>query len=233
MKSRIYLFFAIISVAGMLAMSGCHPFDEETPRGRTGTLNGHEWVDFGLPSGTCWATCNVGANSREEYGDYFAWGETTTKGTYTWENLMYYDYDGRVFTKYNGIDNKSVLEARDDAATANWGVGWRMPTIDEIQELSLYTSYTEKIVNGVKGCLITGGLGGIINSIFLPYAGSRNGYNDIDNGIGTRGLYWSSSNDTVPWTADYAFSFASSLGAYSTYDRYKGYSVRPVCRPLN
>lgn len=233
MKSRIFLFLAIVSVAGMLAMSGCHPFDEETPRGRTGTLNGHEWVDFGLPSGTCWATCNVGANSREEYGDYFAWGETTTKGTYTWENLMYYDDDGRVFTKYNGFDNKSVLEARDDAATANWGVGWRMPTIDEINELILYTSYTEKIVNGVKGSLITGGLDGI-NSIFLPYAGYRDRDRDSDDCfVGIRGFYWSSSNDTLPWRASDAFYFATDLGTSSTYDRYKGYSVRPVCKPLN
>ena len=115
MKSRIFLFFTIVSVAGMLAMSGCHRDDDEQNGGNdrnnrtTGTLNGHDWVDFGLPSGTKWATCNVGANSPKEYGTKFAWGETTAKNNYEWSNYLY--CTGGYVTKYCG--------------DPECGVGWR------------------------------------------------------------------------------------------------------------
>ncbi|MBQ1731280.1 MAG: hypothetical protein II037_03630, partial [Bacteroidales bacterium] len=91
-----------------------------------GTLNGHDWVDLGLPSGTRWATCNVGASSPEGYGTYFAWGETFNKAMYDWDTYIY--YNGSSFTKYNDSDNLVVIQPSDDAATIIWGEGWRMPT---------------------------------------------------------------------------------------------------------
>ena len=101
----------------------------------SGTVNGHEYVDLGLPSGTLWATCNIGANTPEEYGDYFAWGETQTKDTYSWSTYQYANgtfWQDPQLTKYctdanygyNGFtDNLTTLQASDDPATANWGSG--------------------------------------------------------------------------------------------------------------
>ena len=102
------------------------------------------WVDLGLPSGTLWATCNVGANAPEEYGDYFAWGETQSKDYYYWDTYQYCMGSSATMTKYcnksnygyNGFtDNLTTLLPEDDAATANWGTDWRMPTRDEWDEL--------------------------------------------------------------------------------------------------
>ena len=107
----------------------------------TGTENGHDYVDLGLPSGTKWATCNVGATAPEEYGDYFAWGETEPKTTYNWDTYKWCNGSEDTFTKYNTkssygtVDNKTQLELADDAARANWGGQWRMPTDAEWTEL--------------------------------------------------------------------------------------------------
>ncbi len=100
----------------------------------TGTENGHVWVDLGLPSGTKWATMNVGANSPEESGDFFAWGETSMKNDYGWENQKYWIDDSVKFSKYvtnsqyGNKDGKKELDLEDDAAYVNWGKGWRMPS---------------------------------------------------------------------------------------------------------
>ena len=90
-----------------------------------------EYVDLGLPSGTLWATTNIGATSPEEYGDYFAWGETTTKSDYSWETYFDID-DGFSFKKYNNDGGLTELLPEDDAATANWGSEWQMPSDDQI-----------------------------------------------------------------------------------------------------
>ena len=116
--------------------------------------NGHEYVDLGLPSGTLWATCNVGATKPEEYGDYFAWGETVPKDEYSWKTYKWEEYvvnnDGTykvVIKKYNNnnmygnTDNKSELDLDDDAAYANWGNNWRMPSIEQIRELRNYCDW--------------------------------------------------------------------------------------------
>ncbi|MCQ2319676.1 MAG: hypothetical protein MJZ90_12290 [Bacteroidales bacterium] len=101
----------------------------------------HEYVDLGLPSGLLWATCNVGADSPEDYGDYFAWGETETKSDYDWDTYKWCNGSYNTLTKYNTkssygtVDNKTTLELSDDAARANWGGSWRMPTEAEFQEL--------------------------------------------------------------------------------------------------
>ena len=124
----------------------------------------HEYVDLGLPSGTLWATYNVGANSPEEYGDYFAWGETQPKDTYTWSTYQYANggspWGNPNLTKYcansqygyNGyVDDLTILLPEDDAATANWGSNWRMPTQEEWWELGSNTTHTWTTQNGVNG----------------------------------------------------------------------------------
>ena len=131
MKKTLVLAMALAAVC---IMPSCekNPKPNETT---TGTLNGHEYVDLGLPSGTLWATCNVGADTPESYGDYFAWGETEPKTTYDWSTYKYcvgeYDrltkYCSDTTYGYNGFtDNLYVLQLSDDAASVNWGEGWRM-----------------------------------------------------------------------------------------------------------
>ncbi len=153
----------------------------------------HEYVDLGLPSGTLWATCNVGASAPEQYGDYFAWGETEPKEVYNWETYKWCNGSDDTFTKYctnseyGKVDGKTVLDPQDDAAFVNWGLGWRMPTEAQIYELSSYCSSTRTEVNGVKGRLITGRNG---NSIFLPGSGE---WNNGGGAGGYSGNYWSCS----------------------------------------
>ena len=155
----------------------------------------HDWVDLGLPSGTLWATCNVGANSPEEYGDYFAWGETEPKdeygwGTYkwcngTWDSLTKYNQDSGF--GYKGfIDTLTELLPEDDAAIVNWGSDWQMPSRDQFKELidSRYTTTEWTMQNGVNGRKIRGKNG---YSIFLPAS-------DVLGATNKKyGFYWSSS----------------------------------------
>ncbi len=167
----------------------------------------YEYVDLGLPSGTLWATCNVGANSPEEYGDYFAWGETTPKDVYEWQNykLAHWVYDTisdhfyhvveeRWFKYYNWnwINNTSVkgdgkteLELEDDAAYVNMSSNWRTPTLEQLQELVEECNWERTQRNGVYGYLVTGRNG---KSMFMPAAGGRSSrlYND-----GRCAYYWS------------------------------------------
>lgn len=194
-------------------------------------ING-DWVDLGLPSGILWATHNVGASTPEGYGDYFAWGETVSKTTYNWDTYKYGYLDnegfGR-FTKYvvdacyGPVDNLSILEPMDDAATVNWGNGWRMPTYWNWLELRNYTTNIWTTQNGVNGRLFTGNNG---KSLFLPAAGSK--YPEGLTGAGTHGHYWSSSLYSGGFYS-YNFEFSSTSSPYPTQDqRYEGYTVRPV-----
>lgn len=197
---------------------------------------GREYVDLLLPSGTLWATCNVGASSPEDFGQHFKWG--ITKGyaqneshCFDWFTYPMCTYDGDwtfILHKYvtdsfwGTVDNKTTLDSKDDAATANWGTEWRMPTAEELKELcnSQYTIYSEVTVNGVPGFKITSKRNG--NSIFFPFAGQRE--ETSIKYVGESGSYWSSTvaesniGATVLWNGVY----------YSTSDRYKGLSVRPV-----
>jgi len=156
--------------------------------------NGHECVNLGLPSGTLWATSNVGATTPEGYGDYYAWGETTTKSTYDWST--YFDtndgsYNGS-FTKYNDDGGKTVLEPEDDAAHVNWGGSWRMPTHAEWQELLDNCTWTWTTQNGINGYKVTSIKAGYTDKfIFLPAAG--NFYESGLYDVGSDGNYWSSS----------------------------------------
>ena len=197
--------------------------------------NGHAYVDLGLPSGLLWATCNVGASSPEEYGSYFAWGETTTKSSYDWSNLKYRtsgdSYSNVKFSKYNTVrkygpvDNKTVLDLSDDAARANWGGSWRMPTQKEWQELKNNCTWTWTTQNGKNGYKVTSNKNG--NSLFLPAAGYRNG-SSLDD-AGSYGIYWSaslySSDPYDAWRLDFGSGYVDpSNGNF----RYGGRSVRPV-----
>ena len=175
----------------------------------TGTVNGHAWVDLGLPSGTRWATCNVGASTPTAYGNYYAWGETTTKSSYTEDNYTY-------------SSNPTTLPSSADAATANWGSGWRMPTYDEMYELQSNCTVTLTTQSGVNGRLFTGPNG---NSIFLPAAGYR--YDSELNGAGSYGYYWSSSlrNTDYAWELYFDSDRCVVIISY----RYYGFTVRPVC----
>ena len=181
----------------------------------------HEYVDLGLPSGLLWATCNVGADTPEAYGDYFAWGETTPKDTYNWDT--YQHYNGSDLTKYTGSDGLTTLEPSDDAATANWGSAWRMPTQAEFQELLDNTTVTWTQQGGVNGRLFTATNG---NSLFLPAAGGR--WFDELNDVGIYGNYWSSSLYTVGPSYAWLFYFYSFNFGMSDFNRGYGQSVRAV-----
>ena len=192
--------------------------------------NGHEYVDLGLPSGTLWATCNVGATEPEEYGDYFAWGETKPKTKYTWDNYKWYNGSGGV-TKYNNndmygpVDNKTTLSPSDDAAFANWGGYWRMPTSLELTDLINNCNWVWTTKKGVNGYRITSNVNG--NSIFLPAAGYYT--NDSLYAAGLFGAYFSSSlGAESPMNAYYIWLHSGSV-VHMEINRTGGKSVRPVC----
>jgi len=192
----------------------------------------HAYVDLGLPSGLLWATCNVGADTPEGYGDYFAWGETTTKSTYNWSTYQYCNGSSNTLTKYCSnasygfegfTDGLTTLLPEDDAATANWGNGWRMPTQEEWEELKNNTTVTWTQQNSVNGRLFTASNG---NSLFLPAAGYRD---DVLNFAGVWGYYWSSSLYTdSPSRAWYFGCFNSGYNPMGYNNRYDGLTVRPV-----
>ncbi len=160
-----------------------------------------EAIDLGLS--VMWASHNVGASKPEDYGDYFAWGETTPKANYSWETYKYSSYD---------------------VATANWGSEWRMPTIEEMEELINKCTWSWTTLNGVNGQLVTGPNG---KSIFLPAAGW---YDLFLDSIGEDGGYWSSSLDADDPNCAYYLGFDAGEGDYywDSDERFYGISVRPV-----
>ncbi len=201
-----------------------------------GSHNGHEYVDLGLPSGTLWATCNVGATTPEGFGDYFAWGETRPKNYYDWSTYKWCnsEHDRTInLTKYcnyssygyNGFtDNLTTLQPCDDAAAANWGGDWRMPTKEDWWELFNNTTLIWNTKNGVYGMFFIASNG---QSLFFPAAGCR--YENEIVVVGSRGLYWSSLLDTgftdSAWNLDFE---AEKTGTWWS-ARQVGLSVRPVC----
>ena len=186
--------------------------DAAQPKEKT-IKDGHEYVDLGLPSGLLWATCNVGANAPEEYGDYFAWGETSPKDEYTEDNCSTYE------KQINDISGN----AQYDAATANWGGKWRLPTKSEMQELINECTWEWMTQNGVNGYKVTGPSGA---SIFLPAAGCR--YGSSLTYAGSRGYYWGSTPHVSNSFSAYYLFFFSDIHGMCNYYRYYGRSVRPV-----
>ena len=196
-----------------------------------GTENGHEWVDLGLS--VKWATCNVGATKPESYGNYYAWGETSTKRNYKWSTYKWCKGSSNRLKKYctkrkyGRVDKKNTLDLADDAARANWGGVWRMPTDAEWMELRTSCTWTwtgDYNGTGVAGQIVTSNING--NSIFLPAAGYRD--NDVFGVAGNYGDYWSSSLDTDDPNYAWFVSFSSGYVDRYYYDRYCGRSVRPV-----
>lgn len=228
---------AIILMTSAFFAASCNKSDDTNDGGgHTGTFNGHEYVDLGLPSGTKWATCNVGANTPEGLGDFFAWGETEPKNSYNLDTYRYY-VDGEQFqiTKYctnpdngyNGFtDNLTTLLSGDDAATVKWGGGWYTPTKDQWMELLINTTYSQTTKNGVKGNLFTAKNG---SSIFLPAAGSQWWEEVSDSGV--YGCYWSSVLDTNYSYLSWLFYCGpdETLSTPRFDNRAIGMKVRPVC----
>lgn len=202
----------------------------------------HEYVDLGLPSGTLWATCNIGADRPEDYGDYFAWGEVEPMpvhiGRDDWEIYKYSQGSHTMMTKYVNKaeygfkDNLVKLLPEDDAATVNWGKGWRMPTVEEMEELTKKCKW-EWLVYGFS---LKGPNG---NGLFLPASGFRRkcDYSIRDKynaeSLDEEGYYWSCSLDrgspymarTIQFRGHFDY-----IGKYwvSNNMRFKGLSVRAV-----
>ena len=190
----------------------------------SGEIDGHKYVDLGLPSGTLWATCNVGADTPEEFGDYFAWGETEPKDNYDdhWSNYKWWDGSSGRMTKYYGtVDNRTELDPEDDAAYVNWGTSWRIPTKEQQLELKDNCTWTWTQQNGVSGHLVIGTNG---NTIFLPGAGFH--MNTSITG-GNYGWYWSRTHyDGTLLAYDLEFTQEGPSAIYAT--RCNGLTVRPV-----
>ena len=201
----------------------------------SGSIGGRDYVDLDLPSGTLWATCNVGASSPEGYGDYFAWGETSTKTIFDWSTYKWCNGSGASLSKYctnsNQGDNfftdgKKELDIEDDAAYVNWGPAWRMPSKDQLDELRTECTWTwTAINNNVNGYEVKGENG---NTIFLP-AEFRTTNSSSGNTFSC-GYYWSrtlyESDSHYAW---YLYFNSSNVNTYyDTLYRCYGFSVRPV-----
>ena len=228
MKSTLFSLFSLALTVSLTAMSLSASSDVPA----TGECNGHDWVDLGLS--VKWATCNLGAASPSQSGDYYAWGETALKKEYTWSTYKYCKANGDncdVFLKYNTeetygeIDNKTLLELTDDAARVNWGGSWRMPTKEEFEEL--IENCTVKWVDqgSIRGCFVTSKKNG--NSIFFPAAGFFSG--ESAHYVRNIGFYWTSAFDPdddylQAWTLE----LNSSLFWVGKMDRFCGNPIRPV-----
>ena len=266
MNKIIYLLMSL----SLVAFASCSDDDKDSPSSenvenggnsgngnvsavsvfKSGTESGHDYVDLGLTSGTRWATANVGAKTPQDYGNYYAWGETTTKETYNWSTYL----DGNISSVSDcGTDKDALKGVTDiagtqyDAAKANWGGKWRMPTYDQQTELrnQCYWVWTKSYNNSnVKGYIVykaktSSDKGNVVSlydtpsssyslsdaHIFLPAAGYRD---DGDLGAGSVGGYWSSSLYTdYPINAWYVYFDSGYVGSNNG-SRYYGLSVRAV-----
>ena len=199
------------------------------------SVNGYEYVDLGLPSGTLWAKYNVGANNEYEVGDYFAWGEAETKSKYSWSTYKWGSSQNSL-TKYNSSDKKITLDLEDDAATVNMGSPWRMPTYDELEELSknltagqfitinnVVVREVESVLNGAKFYIPCGGI--MIDSSAISSS--------------TSGYIWGSQRFSITSSPAFLLSsknFSSSppsatKSATIRNDTPNGYNVRGVIKP--
>ncbi len=217
-------------------MVSCNPDDDDNNNNGgnngegdpDGYIAGHGYVDLGLPSGVKWATCNVGASSPEDYGDYFAWGETSPKAEYWWNTYLHWnDLDGDGWCDHGEATINSDISgnAQYDAATANWGGSWRMPTKEEMQELVDYCEWEWTEVNGVNGSKVIGPNG---SCIFLPPAGCR-----FESSLlyYDSGFYWSSTpGDFDGGLEYYAYSLDFGDGGEGVGYNYRidGLTVRPI-----
>lgn len=239
------------TMALVLSLSGCKKEDEnaismsELENGviKIECSNGQivEVVDLGIPFGTLWTKCNLGATSPEQYGTFFAWGETSSKTEYTDKNYAFIDPERKKINKYVPIedqwnkanyDGKNTLEPQDDAATVLLGSDWHIPTLKDYQDLLDCTEKTWCKLNGVWGFKFTGTRKGFENnSIFIAAAGCL----DFEKHLfeGQYGLYWSSTVDNVDYTCAKVLWMDNKNGKNVTVqksikDRYNGLPIRPV-----
>ena len=196
------------------------------------TYSQPEAIDLGLPSGLKWASFNLGARKPEEYGYYYAWGETEIKSNYNWETYKWCKGSYNTLIKYNNlenkgtVDNKSILEEADDVAHVKLGEKWRMPTYEEVKELLKHCTSRWMTRNGVDGMEFIGPNG---KSIFLPAAGSMEG-TDLKNTV-SLGAFWTSSSSPengIPQGAWELCYNSTGLLWCGNPDRCYGLSVRPV-----
>ncbi len=254
MKTKTYLIVSIALLTGLSAWAqapaAVSVYEDCSKNGKTydfrpttGEKNGHTWVDLGLPSGLKWASCNVGATTPEDYGYYYAWGETTRRKDLSWFSYKYANSElnkqGKWVYKltkycndasygYKGFtDYKTTLKPEDDAAHVNWGGNWRMPTYAEWKELIENCTWTWTRQNGVYGYNVASKTNS--NSIFLPAAG-RFYVNERYDEAGSRGYYWSSSLSTdEPDHARHLYFSSNYTVCVADISRNNGLSVRPVC----
>ena len=228
MKRIIYLFILYTIISCTESQINIEPVKIE-----------HEYVDFGLPSGTLWATCNLGASTPEDYGYYYAWGETIPKSEYKWSNYMWCDKTDNSMTKYvtedaygltdheGDLDYTNELELSDDAAHVNWGEDWRMPSSEQVNELLQLVPWECVTRNGVRGILLSRNNA----AVFLPFAGE---YGETEN---NRCLYWTRTHKIDSRNSNRAscyYIFLFNQGRMSVAERCKGYTIRPVrCKNIN
>lgn len=213
------LLFPVLCVL-IASFSACRPVEPEYKSGNKHEPSGSD-VNLGLSVN--WANVNVGATAPEDYGDYFAWGEATSKSDYSWSSYKYWNVLSVTLTKYYSVDSKTLLESPDDVAHVKWGNNWRIPTDEEWNELRTKCTWTWSTQNGVSGYRISASNG---NSIFLPAAGNRYFLRHHDKG--TKGSYWSSSLSMTSSDEAYIVNFDSSNVNMGSNYRYSGLSVRPV-----
>ena len=184
-------------------------------------------IDLGLPSGTKWACCNVGASSPEQYGGYYAWGETSEKSVYYYETYKYFDYaayqNGKDWSDCFQSLGSDIAGTSYDVAHVKWGGKYRMPSYDQCKELVNKCSYKWTTLNGINGGQFTGPSGG---TIFMPAAGDR--WDDGLDDAGSYGYYWSSTQGPSPSYNACHLYFRSGYADYYYWHRYGGHSVRPV-----
>lgn len=191
-------------------------------------VQGHEFVDLGLPSGTLWATQNMGASAPEQTGDYYAWGELEPKEIYTWATYTLCGGTSRTLSRYCGnadygtVDNKVQLALEDDAANQQWGGLWRMPTKAQAQELK---SQCKWVLDSARGCYLLTGPNG--NTLFMPLTGYKEGSNVY--GKASAGYFWSSTlGNGYPYNA-FCLVFEQSAFDKNVL-RHCGRTIRPVAK---
>ena len=187
-----------------------------------------EAVDLGLS--VKWANMNVGATKDSGFGSYFAWGETKPKNFYSWGTYIWSQGDSNFMLRYSVADKKIMLAPTDDAARANWGGGWRMPTVEECEELTDPANCEWEWItkDGVNGYKVTGKKTG--NSIFLPITGFRF-YEDVQFRA-IKGIYWTSAlytgNPNKAWCMEFDFSNVEVTFGNLSSNRFSGRCVRAV-----
>ena len=234
-KRSLWLLAGVLALIGVLLLlyTQYAYYDNADENFSGKELHGHPYVDLGLPSGTLWATMNVGATAPEDYGNCYAWGETEAKGFYGWDNYRWRQDKRQTLTKYfsdpsyGNPDGKDTLEPADDVAHVLWGNGWRTPTIDEWTELLNNCTWEWTTLNDVMGIRVVSVANG--KSIFLPAAGYRNADTSHED-VGEWGHYWTSSlsieNPVCAWNACFDADHFDCSNFRSF--RCNGQSIRPV-----